>query len=698
MRKALPPTACFSPRRASVLLVVLVLLTGITMAASGLIYLSRLESLAAESAVRSVQLRMASVSGLPYALEEMALLPGEPVALNQSWAGGVRKTSSAYAPNSPLNQEEKSLARKTRSAWSGETRLLDQGGLLNLNVYGAQPRLSQRGQEEQDILTRFLDRQVGLTRSGNAPAATRLADEIRRYTGNAPSQSPATGRPENVPSLWATSQSKTRLFRTVDDISRLPSLDAQTAERLKPFFTVASASWEVWRAADNRLYRPVAINALAPENLLPLLKMAFPDCHGEELQQYALNLLDARDADSVPSFYQSGNSPVLGYEQTPLITEVCADVITLPEDDDNGEYVEIYNPLNRTVSLQGWQLRWGQGQVFLEGSLEPGAILIVTDDFADGQDGTPEDDSPGMGSFLKVFGLYPQALQRILEAPGMDLPDGAGQVALYDANFHLVDYLNYSGTHFQGNHIAAHRPHPFIREGEVAAASPFTASLDSSESEDERWTPYLKIMNQPFSQKTDLLLIPCGLEEGTLDRQPRFPAWAETGRLDARLLDMFTLDDEGADLNADGLPLPWRQEEEEAAEKALQTGRINLNTAPAAILEILPGLYSSGLVSALVEYRSEMEKDTQREKAPFASLADVAAAPFWAALADGERLDALSLLLPYAAWNSSVFRVETRSREISRGPDDRGGELAVEALIFLDSQGRRHILNWHWKQ
>ena len=149
-----------------------------------------------------------------------------------------------------------------------------------------------------------------------------------------------------------------------------------------------------------------------------------------------------------------------------MISEVCPDVITFESDGDNGEYIEIYNPLDVSVNLQGWRLDWGSGVRYLTETLGPRSFLVVTDDINNENDSTPEDDATGMGSFYDVFRMLPSGGTRILvEQRGMDIANDSGRIALYNSQGDLMDYLAYDDAEFSGSPLGCHRDTLFDHVG-----------------------------------------------------------------------------------------------------------------------------------------------------------------------------------------------------------------------------------------
>ena len=118
---------------------------------------------------------------------------------------------------------------------------------------------------------------------------------------------------------------------------------------------------------------------------------------GPEIIQALLNILDYMDADLVPTVMSfqsaSGVQEIYGREPSPLINELRmrTSKINGPLTDysfphsNGGEYIELFNPYDIPISLDGYRLQWnsrhhGQEQLDLSSyTVEPSGFLIITD-------------------------------------------------------------------------------------------------------------------------------------------------------------------------------------------------------------------------------------------------------------------------------------------------------------------------------
>ena len=97
-------------------------------------------------------------------------------------------------------------------------------------------------------------------------------------------------------------------------------------------------------------------------------------------------------------------------------------------------------------------------------------------------DDTPEDDTPGMGSFYDVFKDIATGSNRLEEILDMDLPDGQGMVRLLDPDGNLISYLAYRSATFNGLNRGFHKPNPFSN-----MAIPGPATLSSCVRDSPSW-------------------------------------------------------------------------------------------------------------------------------------------------------------------------------------------------------------------
>jgi hypothetical protein len=759
------------------MLLVLVLLALLVLMVTTLIYAARLETLAARSAVQSVQNRMEPASVVPNAVDLLRGQLGQPTAFNQTWALAPRPPavsgSADIAPASGARETSGTLAiawsqiSPTGTRWPGWLEIEDQSALLNVNTVAPYPRDPGHAEPLEpgilpaQVLERLIAQRLAAAgyNSSGAAGITRLILSLR--WGSLPSESLESGVPSpetenrrtgglankrtdglanSRTGKQANRQTgelanwRTGPFVSLEAVRLLTGLPKPAFDAIAPFLTTFSCSCELWQDEDGAPFERLPVNSLDPQEIFQILQRVYPDAPEDLLRQFALNIVDRRDPDSLPSVWPSatGVNPLLGFEFTPVISEVCPDVITFTEDGDNGEYIEIYNPLPESVDLRGWSIDWGPASHILNTILAPGACLVLTDDIQNANDPTPEDKSPGMGSFVAIFGLPVLGRNQIAEEPAMDIPDEQGLIRLFDAQGNLIDYLTYRGGTFNGLHRGFHKRNVFSHVGEPGPATPFLVRLEgfSDAYEEECWQILLAAMNKPYASAVELLAAPVFLEapEKVLGLQDGvFPLFgiSSGSQPDLRLVDVFTVA-EGRNAGSGGdLPRPWGslgKPGDKAGDMASATavtstrplgtvtfGKINLNTAPSEVLQVLPGL-DAETVGLIAAYRARAQSPALIPSAsgagttmwrpgmiPFRSLSDFANNPaVWSRRNDVQRLHALFALAPHATFNSTSFRAKASGAGASGSGGISPTGLGSQAFINLSEAGV-DVLDWRFR-
>jgi len=313
---------------------------------------------------------------------------------------------------------------------------------------------------------------------------------------------------------------------------------------------------------DGRVYQMTDINRASPEEIYRALTMLYGEGDKNEilLRQFAVNLVDARDTDSIPTQYPDSafGVDIFGVERTPLITEIYADSRTPIEYGDDGQFIELYNPWSEPIRIAGWHLRGAGLNVMLSGSIPPQGYLIITDDL-DGTVLSDQDDLDGTGSFYDIFGLLPDGLRRQVKVvPSLSLIDVGSQltVELENEDGDVVDVFRWSSEDADEDSLYSYqRRNPVIREAIRASATPFnklrTGNIDSEALERLAQGP----QNGPFVSVADILTVFTGFADPTrkVSQLDTFPVIGtpdsedekvaelagDRNRLDARLMNVF---------------------------------------------------------------------------------------------------------------------------------------------------------------
>lgn len=290
-------------------------------------------------------------------------------------------------------------------------------------------------------------------------------------------------------------------FASVEELKNLKSFKNDLVyNATAPYLTTVSVDLP-YNLAGGKLKEKIPINALSAKEIYQrLLDELNPTSDTETLakfKQYAVNLVDYRDRDNIPGAFPDASQkrPILGVEKTPYIYEVFADSPTetkrfsdkndkTREENDDGEYIELYNPYSEEISLSGWRLYLTSkinGNNFeheltipLEGKIAPKGFVIITDDYNEDNDPSPEDYQSQYGSFLGIFGkTKSEPENRIIEDSSLEIPNSYGIVYLADKSGNIIDYFEYADTKFEGSMKSAIRINPSVRIIKLHSPSPF---------------------------------------------------------------------------------------------------------------------------------------------------------------------------------------------------------------------------------
>ncbi len=704
-------------RRGSILFMTVAVLAVMGVIATTILFSTRIETQSSANAGKAVQDRMSAVSSI-----------GNVIDYVQSLSGAVPTSYSLLQP------------AVMGPAFKGNGAALDQSALMNINTFNAftpgpedadksgqkTMRRAQKGkpdealsdaldiaQQRSESFRKFLGSRI---QKAGVPAsqASQVAQNIAawRQSGEKSPGAVAGVARSSARKMQSdskpTSATKTPRFNQLEDLMDVPGMTPEVYAAIAPWLTVDSASLDIWFDPQGKAYARAPLNEMDALQLFALLKTSYPDKDENLLRQVAVNIVDRRDADSVPTVFpdQLGSLPIIGFERGLVISEVCPDVITLDADGDNGEYIELFNPLDKAIDLTGYTVSWAasgasQGQALLNGKLEAGAHLIVTDDLKNDLDPTPET-TAGMGSFYDVFKALPLGNDRVIEIVGMDIPNSRGTIALTDPDGNLVDYIIYDAGAFNGINRGFEKSNLFVHTTTVVTpALPFRNSLSPPAGDKHKvacWEWTLGRMDQPFISAGELLTIPqlftpaASLEPAPVTVYPSLASGADDG-LDARLLDMFTLQDRPLEMVFDDEGEPVEvffqtsrsvakiSEDENIVLAPVVQGLINMNTSPVEILQLVPGV-DAELAKRLVRLRQ-----ADGDPLVLGSLSDLAGNDVvWESQTASERLESLIQCAPSVSFMSSSWYVQSKD----------SGHI-VTAWLSFSPQGGLEIIDWKYE-
>jgi DNA uptake protein ComE-like DNA-binding protein len=544
-----------------------------------------------------------------------------------------------------------------------------------------------------------------------------------------------------------------RPFRQVEDLLGVSGMTTEMFQALHPYLTVFSAS-ERRIGPQRDAPAQLDLNAATPEEIYRQLSAAFPDVPAETLAQFTANIVDYRDGDSAPTLVQLDGvaDVILGAEVTPCITEVWSDSVTDQADGDNGEFIEIYNPYDKPISLAGWSLeiagsasgltssqadslrhvgqvgnlsfsqadsqRYGRGaRVSLRGTLVAGGFLIVTDNYNGRNNPKASDEFAGYGSFYRIFGVVPNTRNHLMiEIPTLDVPDSAGRVELRDASGCLVDFFQYGGGVAGGVRRSFQRSDPRVRVSHVARCTPYAlppATGADGVSVLRNLLAASTIKNAPFQSALELFSIGSpftgqGPSQATVAWQTPTIGLGRAGALDERLADLFTVWTDRSPQRvmsetaladaASTLALSDAALEVPGPSALTEHGKINLNSASRAVLRALPGLTDQQIEYLLSRRLNAPATDSTGCPVTFRRLSELLADDaFWAAAPTSARLAQVSRWLGSITFTSRAYSLVSENlTEPATGPR-LASRAKVEAVVSTDG-GRNQVVAWRYAE
>lgn len=659
----------------------------------------------------------------------------------------------AVAERSGLPARGASIARAIAQVRLGPDGAPGQAGVDD--NYNARHAVQTDSDEIPRGLGRRPDAQEGLSRMRDLGARDAADRQVRRRTRQqlvtgidepdeyiADIRLPAFGDDVRFGSL--------RDLLTYEPIVRA-GLDEALLRAAAPHLTLLSTSVEE-RIVGAEAKPLIDINRATAQQIYDGLVELYGEGNKNEilLRQFAVNIVDARDFNSVPTVLRTDQGiEVIGLERTPFLTEVYPDSLTPDEEGDDGQFVEIHNPWDEDIDVTGWVLRGPGGTYPLRGLIAARGFLIVTDDV----DNSLDDDDKhvaGTGSLYDIFGVLPDNYRRrAIHVPHFSIPTSGGphRFALEDGSGNLIDVFRFTvDPRDKDSLVSWQRESPMVRHAVRRRATPFgvpplSAAPDSGVLARLQASP----PNGPFVDAVDLFDVFAGFadEQARLSNpwgfpeaiSPRSATVADADRagrpevIDARILDLFTVNfrpmkerggsgDElegstgpalaSVDLPAEILTVSYRAEPKElqafvannyfTPSASVRHGRINLNTAGEVALASLPTV-SKAAAGRLIERRREMISQAWtgmfEDAITYHGLSDVLVDDLlWAsAQSPKDRLEQFRQLLPHVALNTRAFVLVGQPRAEAGADADFQRAAGVEALVTID-RGSAETVYW----
>jgi type II secretory pathway component PulK len=775
----------FSARRGSTLIIVLIILSILAMVAATLSFTSRLETISSANFSEGLQARMAAATGVQTAT---AMLPsGIPyTAFTQPWAlqgtslhgssqvlGGALADFQIEDESGKLNinaadetllamvfsailedkkmdtspaeklareivlyrlgpDQKPGVAGKDDDGDSADSSLLNDGldndrdGFVDnpeeilLSVKHDGKDNNQKGVIDTDLDGIEFD---GLDndKDGIVDERSEGIDEPDEFIAD-PSQTPYG---DDTP------------FLSVDELKLLPSMTPEIFNLLHPFLTVFSASEPVC-SIEGFAVETVDVNSASAQEILDILLRRFPDKDINLLKQFAVNIVDARDADSIPTQLPGSQAdlPFLGIEKTPYLNEVWPDSSTDDEEGDDGQYVELYNPYDEPCVVDGWRVEIAGTSVVLDGIINPGGFLIVTDDYDNQNDPESENNEKGYGSFYDIFNIVRGGnSKRIVEKRELEIPNDEGVILLRDRDGNLIDQFAYKKGRFSGVKRSFQRVDPRVRCSVWEFCSPFQKNFSymKTESEGLQIAPFIT-RDRLFETPLDLMDLFAGYSNTLVSDKSTKPeqtsvTWTSPyissglkNTLDIHMVDLFRVDSQSrlnpseilktlGTVDEDDLyRLKKKQEQTE-----ITIGLININTAPVEVLMGLPG-FDQNLASHVDQYRNKVQRaaltggDSSTPAVPFKGFSGLADFLLETTTKDSglqgkSRLDiitALKEIWPCVTVQSRSFTIYSENRfHFPLKPEGGSSKeirhparSVVKTLVLVNSRGSVRIIDW----
>jgi DNA uptake protein ComE-like DNA-binding protein len=784
-------------RRGSAILIVLALLSVLVLLAMTLAFTSRLEVTSSKNFERAVQNRTAAITGVErVSLAAAAALESDGAASHVAFAlAAAQATPGArqFLEKAPAGAErDRALLRAAVAGiqtGSATVAFEDASARLNINTATAAEltllfeQIAGRSKTIGSVDPAALAERIVAWRLGpdGAPGAAgeddnksaphslaaerQRAAEADRRTGKSTTLHTGAPRtnlcPGDMPGAKSGAEARAfdqgvdeddeyeadlrraafgddRRFTSVDQLAGIKGMTPRFLAELERYLTPFSAHQSTVRTAKALNDSPLDLNRATALEIFEALRLNYDGAKDENLlRQFAVNIVDARDADrrrtSLPD--ASGRGVVLGLERVPFLTEVMANTLSDDAMGDDGQFVEIYNPWPEPIGLAGWRLRVGSVEVPLSGVLPPRGFLIVTDDADNRNDPAADRELKGTGSLYDLFGIVDRGpAARVIEDRRLDIPHGRGthRIDLLDDAGALADRFTYVLAEPAGPLRSLQRPNilldeAILHEPTPMALAPLDPTLTAETTARLREVP----RDAPFTTTLQLLEVFAGYvaEGGRTGARWSFPVLAHPAAveprvaiaagdrrlIDARVLDWFTVESvdrpslaEQEDLKRRTLDPAKAAKLGEADERRLalaprgaQVGRVNINTASYPVLVAVG--FTPVQAETILRRRAQLEQNliagTATAPALYQSMAEVLTdSRLWGSIDPTAPCSTLAQAAPIMGrltTRSSTFFLEGQARAAAASPQGGTTGSRVQALVLFEA-GSPHWVSWRF--
>lgn len=343
-------------------------------------------------------------------------------------------------------------------------------------------------------------------------------------------------------------------------------------QTIKPYVTFYSCETEINVSGEKR----INLNTVNAYELFTILSKRIDVSHAAQL---AVNLVDFRDEDNVPTLLTVGSTTYRGVEKTPYINEIMAYSATPDEHGNDGQYVELYNPYDEDISLDGWKLEGAFGTIYLYGKIAGKGYVIITDQYTDNEiaDGGEADGY----NFFKNYGSLPA--ESLIEDEKLNLIKSGDRLRLYDENGNLIDEVIYPPC----------RKNVSWEKNDPRVAIFYSCAGGTPNRQNFNYRP----PNRSAEKSIGFI------------RNRRYNSLGDIGEVSTSFSDnpwsTISLDTGANKISFDQVVDLFKITDSEVT-----IGKININTAPIEVLAALPGVDTS-LAKNIVEYRKTYGDFTQ---------------------------------------------------------------------------------------
>jgi type II secretory pathway component PulK len=315
-----------------------------------------------------------------------------------------------------------------------------------------------------------------------------------------------------------------------------------------------------------------------------------------ERQQLAVNIKDFIDSDGTVTTYSGGADTYYGVERTPYINEVEAEVNVLISS-GNGKFIELFNPYDTTIDLSNWTINFGTNTVNVAGTIGSQTYYVIAD--------TAQ-------AYVTDFNYNGGAPADQYDASINNLTTTGEVLTFKDNNNNIVQVTNYGQAEIdtKTRQLNDPRPTPLMNadgSSNVDASIPWrwstsletaggintttfnpTVGSDGWENITPTWPDSFLVADRRFSNKGYLGFIHNGRQWSSflVDSNIVYPNVFQYFTVTDQFMD--NIDNDG-DSDIDSVDTGTQTGDIDGQEYRIP-GLINVNTAPAEVLESLPNI------------------------------------------------------------------------------------------------------------